>query len=454
MAELTNLNEGKSQLRILWDKVCERLEKVVTPISFETFIRDLEPVDIAGRHLILRAGTDLAAATVINKHSAQIKDAILKYEGGYGLVGFRIVVNGSSVYNLESLEETEAYQACPINKSFTFSSFVAGAGSKLVYEAAKTVAENPGAMFNPLFIYGESGLGKTHLMHAIANYMAEHAPGKRVLYTTCDKFVTEFIDSLSSQSSSARFRQRYRNVDVLMIDDIQFLKDKKSTQEEFFHTFNELSAQNKQIVLTSDKHPQELAILEDRLRTRFAGGMIADIQPPELETKIAILKKKAEDRKCPMIPHDVLEFLAKDSGHAVRTLEGRLNKVIFASKLKEEPITLPLAQAALLESVREPDEKEELTPERILATVCHYYKQKKDDVLGKGKKAEVVKARQVCAHLMCDMLSLPLVSIGNILGGRDHTTIMYARDKIEKLIETHEKTAKEVDDIKSILLKQ
>ena len=454
MAEFTNMNEGKSQLKILWEKICERLEKVVTPISFDTFIRDLEPVDISGRHLVLRAGTDLAAATIISKHSTQIKDAILKYEGGYGLVGFRIIVNGSKVYNLDTLEEDDAYHACPINKSFTFSSFVAGAGSKLVYEAAKTVAENPGAMFNPLFIYGESGLGKTHLMHAIANYMAEHAPQKKVLYTTCDKFVTEFIDSLSSQASSARFRQRYRNVDVLMIDDIQFLKDKKTTQEEFFHTFNELSAQNKQIVLTSDKHPQELAILEDRLRTRFAGGMIADIQPPELETKIAILKKKAADRKCPMIPQDVLEYLAKDSGHDVRTLEGRLTKVIFASKLKEEPITLALAQTALSESVREPDEKEELTPERILSAVCHYYKQRKEDVLGKGKKAEVVKARQICAYLMCEMLSLPLVSIGNILGGRDHTTIMYARDKMEKLVNTSDKTAKEVDDIKSILLKQ
>ena len=454
MAELTNGSEGNSQLKILWDKICQRLEKVVTPISFDTFIRDLEPVEIAGRHLILRAGTDLAAATILNKHSTQIKDAILKYEGGYGLVGFRIIVNGSSVYNLDSLEEDEVYHACPINKSFTFSSFVAGAGSKLVYEAAKTVAENPGAMFNPLFIYGESGLGKTHLMHAIANYMAEHAPQKKVLYTTCDKFVTEFIDSLSSQSSSARFRQRYRNVDVLMIDDIQFLKDKKTTQEEFFHTFNELSAQNKQIVLTSDKHPQELAILEDRLRTRFAGGMIADIQPPELETKIAILKKKAEDRKYPMIAHEVLEFLARDSGHDVRTLEGRLTKVIFASKLKEEPITLELAQTALSESVREPDEQEELTPERILSAVCNYYKQRKEDVLGKGKKAEVVKARQICAYLMCEMLSLPLVSIGNILGGRDHTTIMYARDKMESMVAASDKTAKEVDDIKSILLKQ
>ncbi|MBQ8374412.1 MAG: chromosomal replication initiator protein DnaA [Clostridia bacterium] len=453
MSEIIERNEGKSQISILWEKISARLEKVINPISFETFIRDLEPIEIVNRHLILRTGTDLAATTIMNNHSQKIKEAILKCDGGFGLVGFRLIVNGSAVYNLEAQEdEDDLYQSSPINKNYTFDSFVAGAGSKLVYEAAKTVAENPGAIFNPLFIYGESGLGKTHLMHAIANYLAIHAPEKKVLYTTCDNFLNEFIDSLS-QKNSARFRMRYRNVDVLMIDDIQFLKDKKTTQEEFFHTFNELSSQNKQIVLTSDKHPKEIATLEERLRTRFAGGMIADIQPPELETKIAILKRKAMDRKC-HIPDDVLEFLAKDSGHDVRTLEGRLTKVIFASKLHEEPITLHLAKLALNESVSESDEKEEITPETILSTVCHYFKQKKEEILGKGKKADLVKARQICAYLMCEMLSLPLVSIGNILGGRDHTTIMYARDKMEELVRLNDRIAKEVNDIKSILLKQ
>jgi chromosomal replication initiator protein len=224
-------------------------------------------------------------------------------------------------------------------------------------------------------------------------------------------------------------------------------------QEELFHTFNELSSQNKQIVLTSDRPPKEIATLEERLRTRFEGGMIADIQPPTTETKIAILKRKAMDRKCSM-PDEVLAFLAQDSGHDVRTLEGRLTKVIFASKLHEEPITLELATRALNESVSEASEQEDVTPEKIIAAVCSYFKQKKEDLLGKGKKADLAKARQICAYLMCEMLSLPLVSIGNILGGRDHTTIMYARDKMENLMNTSTKTAKEVDDIKSILLKQ
>ena len=289
-------------------------------------------------------------------------------------------------------------------------------------------------------------------MHAIANDIEKRGRGKKVLYTTCENFLNEFIDSIA-QKNGARFRMHYRNVDVLMIDDVQFLRNKTQVQEEFFHTFNELSAQNKQIVLTSDRPPKEIATLEERLRTRFEGGMIVDIQPPSPETKIAILKRKAMDRKCTM-PDDVLEFLSRDSGHDVRTLEGRLNKVIFASKLHEEPITLQLAQLALNESVNESEEQEDITPEKVISAVCTYFKQKKDDLLGKSKKADLVKARQICAYLMCEMLSLPLVSVGEKLGGRDHTTIMYARDKMENLEKLNDKIAKEIDDIKNIILKK
>ena len=425
---------------------------LIVPHSFDAFVKILEPVEIVGKKIILRSTSDLKAATVMNKHAEKLREAIIKCD--LGLSDFKLIVDGSSIYNIETDEDTlaELFQGAPINKNFTFESFVPGPGSKLVYEAAKTIAEAPGEVFNPLFIYGESGLGKTHLMHAIANKIGQNFPEKRVLYTTCENFLNEFYESLT-QKSSAKFRMRYRNVDVLMIDDIQFLKDKKQTQEEFFHTFNELSAQNKQIVLTSDKHPTEIATLEERLRTRFAGGMIADVQPPELENKIAILKRKALDRKC-FITDDVLEFLARDSGHDVRTLEGRLTKVIFASKLHEEPITLSLAKKALNESIRETEEKEEVTPESVLSAVCTYFKQTREDLIGKGKKADLVKARQICAYLMCDMLSLPLVSIGNIIGGRDHTTIMYARDKMEDLVKFNDRIAKEVDDIKNIILKQ
>ncbi len=440
-----------SQLQFIWKQVSERIQNLISPISYNTYIKTLEPVDIMGRILVLKAETPLGANTIMKKHAEKIRDAIVKCD--LGVKDFRLVVDGSEEFSLDGGEDViDTFQSAPINKQFTFDSFVAGAGSKFVYAAAKAVAEAPGETFNPLFIYGESGLGKTHLMHAIANQIARTHPDKKVLYTTCENFLNEFIDSIA-QKSSAKFRLHYRNVDVLMIDDVQFLKNKTQVQEEFFHTFNELSAANKQIVLTSDRPPKEIATLEERLRTRFEGGMIADIQPPDPETKIAILKKKASDRKY-IIADDVLEFLASDSGHDVRTLEGRLTKVIFASKLHEEPITLELAKKALNEAVNEAHEEEDVTPDKILTAVCGYFKQSKADILGKGKKADVVKARQICAFLLCEMLSLPLVSVGNFLGGRDHTTIMYARDKMEKLASLNDKVAKEIDDIKNIVLKK
>ncbi len=447
----------QSQILFLWKQIREKAEGIIPPVSFNTFIKDLEPVDVVNRRIVLKAPTDLAANTIMKKHALPLREAILKSDNG--IADFRLVVDGSETYTLDESEDViDDFKPVPVNKNFTFDSFVVGSSNKFVYAAAKSVAEHPGESFNPLFIYGESGLGKTHLVQAIANHIAQRTPEKRVLYTTCENFLNEFIDSMisgkiSSRDKGARFRLHYRNVDILMIDDIQFLAKKPGVQEEFFHTFNELSSQNKQIVLTSDRPPKEIATLEERLRTRFEGGLIADIQPPDLETKIAILKRKALERKCPM-PDDVLEFLANDSGHDVRTLEGRLTKVLFASKLHEEPISLGLAKLALSESVSEGQSSEEITPDLIISSVCGYYKYKREDLLGKGKKADLVKARQICAYLMCEMLSLPLISIGNLMGGRDHTTIMYSRDKVDELIKLNEKMAKEVDDIKNIILKQ
>ena len=440
-----------TQLQYVWKQISERAQNLIPPISYNHLIKDLEPVDIMGRKIVLKCSSDLNATSIMNKFADKLREAIVKCD--LGVSDFRLVVDGSSVFTAEAEEDAfDSFTPSPINKSFTFDSFVVGPGTKFVYAAAKSVAENPGETFNPLFIYGESGLGKTHLMHAIANDIAVRSSERKVLYTTCENFLNEFIDSIT-QKNGARFRLHYRNVDVLMIDDVQFLKNKTQVQEEFFHTFNELSAQNKQIVLTSDRPPKEIATLEDRLRTRFEGGMIADIQPPSKETKIAILKRKALDRKC-VVPDDVLEFLAQNSGHDVRTLEGRLTKVIFASKLHEEPITLSLAKLALNEAVGESEEQEDVTPDKIISAVCSYFKQSKEDLLGKGKKADLAKARQICAYLMCEMLSLPLDFIGKTLGGRDHTTIMYARDKMENLEKLNDKIAKEIDDIKNIVLKK
>ena len=424
---------------------------LISSVSFNAFIKDLEPVDLVGRKIILRTSSDLTANTIMKKHADKLREAIVKCD--VGLSDFRLVVEGSNIYTVEFEEDaSESFRTAPIIKTFTFDSFVAGSGSKLAYAAAKAVAENPGEVFNPLFIYGESGLGKTHLLHAIANHIAQYHPDKKVLYTTSENFLNDLIDCIS-QKNNAKFRYHYRNVDVLMIDDIQFLRARERMQEEFFHTFNELTAQNKQIILTSDRPPREIPTLEERLRTRFEGGMIADVQPPDNETKIAILKRKALDKKCP-ISDEVLEFLARDSGHDVRTLEGRLTKVIFASRLHEEPITLSLARKALNDAVGETEEEEDVTPEKIIAAVCGYYKITKEDLIGKSKKADLVKARQVCAFLMCDMLSMPLELLGKKYLDRDHTTIMYARDKMKKLASLNDKVAKEIDDIRNIVLKK
>ena len=446
----------KAQFEFLWDKIRDRAEQLIKPIAFETFIKSLVPVDVVNKKIVLQANTELAAKQIYKSHADKLREAIVSSE--VGLSDFVIIVEGSEEYTLR--EESDALEeADPVvlDKRYTFDSFVVGSSNKFVYAAAKSVAEAPGENFNPLYIYGGTGLGKTHLMQAIANEIIARRPTMKVLYTTSEKFLNEYVDSLYTKKSGARdnearFRNRYRNVDVLLIDDIQFWAGKYGVQEAFFHTFNELSSQHKQIVISSDCPAKELSTLEERLRTRFEGGLIADIQPPDPETKIAILKRKALEKKY-VVPDEVLAFLVKDSDNNVRTLEGRLNTVIFASKLHEEPISLSLAATALQESINT-GEQETVTPEAIVRSTCSYYSVSKEDLLGKNKRQELVRARQVCTYLMCEMLTLPLVTIGKEMGGRDHTTVIYSRDKIAELMRVNDRVAKDVNDIKSIVLKQ
>lgn len=446
----------KAQFEFLWDKIRDRAEQLIKPIAFETFIKSLVPVDVVNKKIVLQANTELAAKQIYKSHADKLREAIVSSE--VGLNDFVIVVEGSEEYTLrEEADALEEADPVVLDKRYTFDSFVVGSSNKFVYAAAKSVAEAPGENFNPLYIYGGTGLGKTHLMQAIANEILSRRPTMKVLYTTSEKFLNEYVDSMYSKKSSARdnearFRNRYRNVDVLLIDDIQFWAGKYGVQEAFFHTFNELSSQHKQIVISSDCPAKELSTLEERLRTRFEGGLIADIQPPDPETKIAILKRKALDKKY-VVPDDVLAFLVKDSDNNVRTLEGRLNTVIFASKLHEEPITVSLAAMALQESINT-GEQETVTPEAIIRSTCSYYSVTKEDLIGKNKRQELVRARQVCTYLMCEMLSMPLVTIGKEMGGRDHTTIIYSRDKIAELMRVNDRVAKDVNDIKSIVLKQ
>ena len=332
-----------------------------------------------------------------------------------------------------------------------------GPSNRYLYAAAKAVAENPSDSYNPLFIYGGAGLGKTHIMHAIANYIKQNNPLKNVLYATCEKFTSDLITTIRQGKAYSQegmdFRNKYRNVDVLIIDDVQFLAKKQSTQEEFFHTFNELYSQNKQIVLSADCHPKEIELLSERLKTRFEGGLMAQVLPPDIETKIAILQKKAEMRKY-ILSLDVALYLAENSDNDVRSLEGMLNKVIFASMLHEEPITIDLAKEALNECVPAGGEKEALTAESIIDSVCDFYKIQRSDLLGKKKTKDVVEPRQICAYLMTELLSIPLVTVGQALGGRDHTTVIHARDKIAELIKENTRVETEIKDLKNMILKK
>ncbi len=442
------------QFELLWKKISETLQATLSPITYNTYISKLKAVDIDGTKIILSTDNEFFANFIGKNLTEKMKEAFQKADTG--ITDFELVIEGSDDVVFTTEEEEEDYSPLSVDPRFTFESFVAGKSNEFVFAAAKAVAKNPGANFNPLYIYGASGLGKTHLMQSIANYISLHKPALRVMYTTCEKFINELIDSIylnkgNNRDMQAKFRNRYRNVDVLLIDDVQFLAKKQAVQEELFHTFNALQAENKQIVLTSDVPPKEIATLEERLRTRFEGGLIADIQPPDAETKIAILKQKAFERKA-VIPPDVLDFLARDSGTDVRTLEGRLTKVIFASKLHEKPITLELAATALNEAISE--EHETITSDKIISGVCSFYKITKDKLLGKSKKKELVIPRQICAYLMCEIMNIPLVSIGEAMGGRDHTTIIHSREKVNNLLKVNDRVAKEVEDIRNIILKQ
>ena len=441
---------------ILWKTTLSELDKTVSSISYSTFIAPLVPVDILGGKLVLcPQGKILRDAVLRDKLAEKIRDALKKSNSE---------VTDFLVYDAKDREEYLKIvgeevrdeienQGAPVNPKFTFESFVVGPSNEFIY-AAKAVAEHPGKTdeYNPLFIYGGSGLGKTHILMAIANHIKVHEPELKVLYATCEQFTNQMVESLSKGKTTPQdFRRKYRNVDVLLIDDVQFLSKRQGTQTEFFNTFNELVMQNKQIVLTCDRPPREIEVLEDRLRTRFEGGLLADIQPPDLETRIAILRKKSEEQKC-LVDIKVLTYIAENLEGDIRSLIGKLTKVIFASKLHERPITVELVKDALKESAGE--KQEELQVDDIINCVCNFYKINKSDLLGKKKNKEFSEPRQICIYIITDMMNLPLVTVGSKMGGRDHATVIYARDKVAEQMKTDGKLATDIKDIQKMLLKQ
>jgi chromosomal replication initiator protein len=331
-----------------------------------------------------------------------------------------------------------------LNEKYTFDTFVIGASNRFSHAAAVAVAEAPARAYNPLFIWGESGLGKTHLLHAVGHYAQRLFPGMRVRYVSTEEFTNDFINSLRDDRKVA-FQRRYRDVDVLLVDDIQFLEGKEGTQEEFFHTFNTLHNANKQIVVSSDRPPKRLETLEDRMRTRFEWGLITDIQPPELETRIAILRKKAaQDRLA--VPGDVLEFIAARIERNIRELEGALIRVTAFASLNRQPVDTQLAEIVLRDLI--PDSAaSEITAPTIMAVTAEFFDVTMDELCGPGKTKALAQARQIAMYLCRELTDLSLPRIGQTFGGRDHTTVMHADKKIRNEISLRRKTFEQVQEL-------
>ncbi|MGQ7788259.1 MULTISPECIES: chromosomal replication initiator protein DnaA [unclassified Nesterenkonia] len=326
---------------------------------------------------------------------------------------------------------SESFETSRLNPRYTFDTFVIGSSNRFAHAAANAVAEAPAKAYNPLFIYGDSGLGKTHLLHAIGHYAQRLYSGIRVRYVNSEEFTNDFINSIRDDEG-ASFKHLYRNVDVLLLDDIQFLADKERTVEEFFHTFNTLYNNNKQVVITSDLPPKQLSGFEERLRSRFEWGLITDIQPPDLETRIAILRKKAtaENFSC---PDDVLEYIASKISTNIRELEGALIRVTAYASLNKQPVDLPLAEQVMRDLISD-DHVQEITAEQIINATAEYYSFTVDDLMSKSRNRTLVTARQIAMYLLRELTEMSLPKIGQALGGRDHTTVIYAERKIRELM--------------------
>ena len=335
-----------------------------------------------------------------------------------------------------------------LNPNYTFSTFVVGKSNRLAHAASLAVAEMPGKAYNPLFIWGGVGLGKTHLMHAICHYALKRSPDLRALYISAEKFLNEFIQSIRD-SKTDQFKDRYRNVDILLIDDIQFLGNRERSQEEFFHTFNTLYEGNSQVVICSDRQPSELQNIEDRLISRFNWGMVADIQPPDLETRIAILQKKAMLRGCDL-PDEVVHFLAQHIPSNIRDLEGALNRVIMSSELYGEPVTIERSSEWLKDVLRM-DVKAPVTVEDIQSVVAEYFSMSPEELTSSKRTAELAMARQIAMFLCCEMTETSLLRIAHAFRKKDHTTVIHARKMISELVKTDQEVRRAVDNLKNRL---
>ena len=448
-----------SNLITKWNSVLSDMENIVTAVSYDLYINTLEVLGEDDGRLIL------VASTAQNKNQIHkfLEDKLLYCVKKYfeNVEELLILEPNEKEQYMTSKEKTEkeiekeepfSREKSRLNEKYTFENFVVGKSNQFVYAAAQSVAENPGKKYNPLFIYGGVGLGKTHLLHAIGNYIRKNNPELKALYVTSEQFTNDYIQALKAdrkENSNKLFRDKYREVDVLMIDDIQFIATRTSTQEEFFHTFNDLYQLDKQIVISSDRHPRNMETLEERLRSRFEGGLIHNIQKPEFETRLAILEKKAEQEGA-NVDSEVLEYLAEKIDTNIRELEGSFNKVIsLASLMGKKRATMEEAKEALKDYQEE--QISSITTEKIIDQVCKYYKVRKEDLVGKKRNKEIVDPRQVCIYIITKLLDIPLMSIGEAIGGRDYTTVIHARDKVTANIKKDKSLDADINHIISMI---
>ncbi len=440
---------NNNQLKEIWEDALEKIKDQISNPSFKTWFSDTEPIKITKDNIInFKVPNEFIQEWISSHYNSLIAETISEISGEEVEVKFLTPkeiekMKASNTENTQVEDENEENIIKDVdnnklknglNKKYTFDTFVVGNSNRFAHAASLAVAEAPAKAYNPLFIYGEVGLGKTHLMQAIAHFILDHNPNQKVVYVSSETFTNELINAIKDDKT-VDFRNKYRNIDILLVDDIQFLAGKERTQEEFFHTFNALHEANRQLIISSDRPPKEIPTLEERLRSRFEWGLITDIQKPDLETRIAILRKKA-DLENLEIPNEVIIYIANKIQSNIRELEGALIKVIAYSELVDRDVDLELAQEALKDLVTEENEEEvELNIARIKQVVADHYNITIEEIDSKRRTQNIVLPRQIAMYLSRELTDSSLPMIGEEFGDRDHTTVMYAHNKISDRIE-------------------
>lgn len=448
-------------IREKWEEILYtvKVEHELSEISFKTWLKPLQVHSVSDNVVTILVPSEQMGVEYINKkYMFPIKVAIAEITGTEYDIEFILPEQAkkreqkTTVTSIrKSSQFSSAVERANLNPKYTFDTFVVGNNNKFAHAAALAVAESPGKMYNPLFIYGGAGLGKTHLMHSIAHFILSQDPDKKVIYVTSESFTNELIEAIRNGNNTAitTFREKYRSVDVLLIDDIQFIIGKESTQEEFFHTFNELHGNKKQIIISSDKPPKEIEILEARLRSRFEWGILADISSPDYETRMAILHKK-EEMDGYNIDNEVIKYIANNIKSNIRELEGALNKLIALSNLENKEITVELAEEALKDIIS-PDLKKDVTPQLIINTVAEHFGITPGDISSNKRNSEIVIPRQIVMYLCRTMIDIPLKTIGTYIGKRDHSTIIHGIKKVEEELENSDSMKETIESIRKKL---